>query len=56
MCVNCGCGEYDERHKPTDMTMDDLRKMAEGQNMDVKQTAENILQATQGALGDRRAS
>lgn len=26
MCLNCGCGEPETRHKPTDITADDLRK------------------------------
>ena len=45
MCVNCGCGEYNERHKPSDITMDDLKAAAEGQKMDVETAADNIHQA-----------
>jgi len=26
MCLNCGCGEYDKRHKPSDITRGDLRE------------------------------
>jgi hypothetical protein len=25
MYLNCGCGEYEKRHKPADITMDDLK-------------------------------
>src|SRR5579859_5960961 len=25
MCMNCACGSYNERHKPTDITLDDLK-------------------------------
>ena len=42
MCLNCGCGDYNERHKPTDITSDDLKAAADGQNMDVEQAANNI--------------
>jgi hypothetical protein len=45
MCVNCGCGEYDERHKPTDITLEDLQQAADGQNMDLETAADNIHQA-----------
>jgi hypothetical protein len=49
MCMNCGCGEPDKRHKPTDITMDDLKAAAEGQDMDVAQAAKNINEAAMGA-------
>ena len=42
MCMNCGCGSYCERHKPTDITLDDLKAAAEGHDMDVEQAADNI--------------
>ena len=29
MYLNCGCGEYQKRHKPTDITMDDLANLQE---------------------------
>jgi len=51
MCLNCGCGEYDERHKPTDFTMDDLKAAAAGHDMDVEQAAKNI---HEGAGGTKR--
>ena len=30
MCMNCGCGEAGKRHKPTDITRDDLQQAADG--------------------------
>jgi hypothetical protein len=42
MCMNCGCGEYNQRHKSTDIILDDLRKAAEGQGMEVEAAADNI--------------
>ena len=43
--MNCGCGEYSTRHKPTDITLDDLKQAAEGQDMDLEKSADNIHQA-----------
>ena len=42
MCMNCGCGQYDERHKPTDITLSDLKDAARGHDMEVEQAADNI--------------
>jgi len=42
MCMNCGCGSYSERHKPTDITLEDLKAAAEGHDMDLEQAADNI--------------
>ena len=42
MCMNCGCHEYGERHKPTDITIDDLKAAAKGHDMEVEQAADNI--------------
>ena len=52
LCLNCGCGEYNERHKPTDITSDDLKAAADGQNMDIEQAANNI---HQGAMAPKQA-
>jgi hypothetical protein len=40
--MNCGCGEYNERHKPTDITLNDLQEAARGHEMEVEQAADNI--------------
>jgi hypothetical protein len=42
MCLNCACGEHNERHKPGDITLDDLKKAAQNHDMEVEQAADNI--------------
>ena len=42
MCLNCGCGQYDQKHKSTDITIDDLKAAAKGHNMEVEKAADNI--------------
>jgi hypothetical protein len=42
MCMNCGCQEYETKHKPTDITLNDLKAAAKGQNMEVEAAADNI--------------
>lgn len=42
MCMNCGCGQVNEKHKPTDITLDMLQAAAKGHDMDVEQAADNI--------------
>ena len=48
MCLNCGCDEYNERHKPGDITLDDLKKAAQNHNLDVEKAADNIHNAARG--------
>ncbi len=50
MCLNCGCGEYENRHKPSDITMDDLNEAAKGQDMEVQRAATNLQEAAR-AIG-----
>ena len=50
MCLNCGCGDFDKRTKPSDITLDDVKTAAKGQGMDIKQAAANIHEAA-GAIG-----
>jgi hypothetical protein len=46
MCLNCGCGEPNDRHgNDANITMDDLRKAGEANGQDVDQTMANIEQA-----------
>lgn len=40
MCLNCGCGEPETRHKDTDITLDDVRNASAGAPMD--QTVQNM--------------
>ncbi len=42
MCMNCGCGEPNERHKPGDITLQDLQKAAQNHDLEVEQAADNI--------------
>jgi len=42
MCMNCGCGEVNERHKPGDIVLDDLRRAASNHDLEVEQAADNI--------------
>jgi hypothetical protein len=56
MCLNCGCGEYNERHKPTDITLDDLRAAADGHDMAVEEAADNSHQGARGLKQERKVS
>lgn len=40
MCLNCGCGEPETRHKETDITADDVRQASAGKPLD--QTVQNM--------------
>jgi len=42
MCLNCGCGEPEKRHQPTDITQEDLQRAADGSGMTLRQAAQNI--------------
>jgi hypothetical protein len=42
MCISCGCGEPNERHKPGDITQVDLANAAKNANIDLEKAAENI--------------
>jgi hypothetical protein len=42
MCLNCGCGEYQRRHKPSDITLEDLAADAVGQWMEVRKAVANL--------------
>ena len=46
MCMNCGCGEDDKRHHPTDITREDLQRAADGAGMTLRDTAENMTRST----------
>jgi hypothetical protein len=40
--MNCGCGEVNERHKPGDITLDDLKTAAQNHGLEVEKAADNI--------------
>ena len=42
MCMSCGCGEPNERHKPGDITQTDLEQAAKNANIDLETAADNI--------------
>ena len=42
MCMNCGCGDVETKHKPTDITLSQLKAAAKGHDMEVEETADNI--------------
>lgn len=42
MCMNCGCGEADKRHKPTDITRDDLQRAADGGDQSFDEVVANV--------------
>jgi len=42
MCLNCGCGDVDTRHKDSDIVQQDIQKAADGQGMSKDETIQNI--------------
>ena len=46
MCMNCGCGEPDKRHHPTDITREDLQRAADGSGMTLREAAQNVQSAS----------
>ena len=45
MCMNCGCGEPDERHQPSDITRDDFKRAADGGGLSLEQTIANMTES-----------
>ena len=45
MCMNCGCGEPDERHQPTDITREDFKRAAEGSGLSIDQATRNMTES-----------
>lgn len=56
MCLNCGCGEYGKRHQPADITMDDLKAAADGQGMEIRETAANLEESGRAIAQTARAN
>lgn len=52
MCMNCGCGEPETRHKETDIVRSDIQRAADGQGSSMEETASNL----QRSLGDVSSS
>ena len=40
MCLNCGCGEPETRHKATDITAEDVRQASGGKPLE--ETVQNL--------------
>ena len=47
MCMNCGCGEPEKRHHPTDITREDLQRAADGAGITLQEAARNLQMSTQ---------
>ena len=54
MCLNCGCGEPDTRHHPTDITRDDVQQAAKGSGMSMDETTANMRSALDRIQGGGR--
>lgn len=42
MCMSCGCGKPNERHKQGDIILEDLKHAAQNHDLEVEQAADNI--------------
>lgn len=42
MCMNCGCGEPNERHQPSDITREDFQRAADGSGVSLEQATKNM--------------
>ena len=51
MCMSCGCGEANERHKEGDITKDDLEKAAANAEVDIETVADNIHESARQLTG-----
>ena len=51
MCMNCGCGEPEKRHHPTDITREDLQRAADGSGMTIRDAAENVRRSSSDLVG-----
>jgi hypothetical protein len=40
--MNCGCGEPEKRHQPTDITSDDLQRAADGSGITLDEATSNL--------------
>ena len=55
MCMNCGCGEVDKRHQPSDITRDDLQRAADGGGITLQEAARNLKEASEGLASAQSA-
>jgi hypothetical protein len=40
--MNCGCGEPEKRHQPTDITKEDVQRAADGSGISVEEATANL--------------
>ncbi len=45
MCLNCGCGEPDERHQPSDITREDVVRAADGSGISLEKASTNMTES-----------
>jgi hypothetical protein len=51
MCLNCGCGEPDERHgNDANITLDDVRRAGEANGQSVEESLRNMGMAARQAV------
>lgn len=54
MCINCGCGEPDERHQPSDITREDVQRAADGSGLSLAETTKNMTEALERIVSTNR--
>ena len=54
MCMNCGCGEVDKRHHPTDITRADLQHAADGGGVSLHEAARNLQESSRSLASDSK--
>jgi hypothetical protein len=51
MCMNCGCGQVDERHgNDANIVAEDIRRAASANKQDVSETVRNLETSLRGEL------
>ena len=53
MCMNCGCGEPDKRHQPTDITREDVQRAADGGGVTLQEAARNLQTSSQQLIAEQ---
>ena len=57
MCLNCGCGKPDDQHgDAANITRDQLERASKANNMDLRQSVENMQQAVSQLQGQRETA
>ena len=55
MCMNCGCGEPEKRHHPTDITREDMQRAADGSGITLRAAAQNMARSSEELTRGRAA-